>query len=78
MRSRPTALVVMMAGILAACGGGAEREPVDAAETPLPAQTPIGAEDAERPIGGVVDPGEVPDADRDGLPNAQDTSFLQP
>lgn len=60
-----------------ACGGE-ELEPADGTGTPIPAQTPIGGEDVEPPAGGVVDPGEVPDTDHDGVPNAQDTSLVQP
>jgi hypothetical protein len=79
MKFRNIAVMFAAAGALGACGGGAELEPADGTGTPIPAQTPIGGEDVEpRAHGGVVDPGEVPDADHDGVPNAQDTSIIQP
>lgn len=78
MMFRNIAVVIAAAGALTACGD-AEVEPADGTGTPIPAQTPIGGEDVEpRAHGGVVDPGEVPDADHDGIPNAQDTSLVQP
>lgn len=79
MKFRNLAVTIAAAGALGACGADAELEPADGTGTPVPAQTPIGGEDVERRAdGGVVDPGEVPDADRDGVPNAQDTSLIEP
>lgn len=79
MRRGKITLLVAVAAALGACGGGAELEPADGTGTPIPAQTPIGGEDVEPRVDrGVVDPGEVPDADHDGVPNAQDTSLIQP
>ena len=79
MKIRNVAITIAAAGVLGACRGGAELEPADGTGTPIPAQTPIGGEDVEpRFDRGVVDPGEVPDTDHDGVPNAQDTSLVQP
>lgn len=76
MRSRRIAMVWAAAAALAACGGETDPERAEVPETPLPAQTPIGGDDVEPGDGAVVDPGEVPDADHDGVPNAQDTSLV--
>ncbi len=78
MTFRNIAVVIAAAGALCACGG-AELEPADGTGTPIPPQMPAGREDGEpRLERGVVNPGEVPDADHDGVPNAQDTSLVQP
>lgn len=78
MKLRNVAVAIAAAGAPGACGD-AELEPADGTGTPIPAQTPIGGEEVEPPVArGVVDPGEVPDADHDGVPNAQDPSLVHP
>jgi hypothetical protein len=53
---KPSRFAVVLLGLaLASCGGEGEREHPEARETPLPAQTPIGAEDVEPPATGVTD-----------------------
>lgn len=77
MGLRKIAVWAAAAGAMAGCGGDGEPGGDEVRETPLPAQTPIGPGDVEP--GGtreVVDPGQVPDTDRDGVPNAQDTALV--
>lgn len=77
MTLRDIGLLLVAAGALGACDGP-ELEPADGTGTPIPPPTRIGSENVEpRPRGGIVDQGQVPD-DRDGVPNAQDTSRVQP
>lgn len=78
MKPRTMTVVLVAAGVLGACAGGGEAEQSGGRETPLPAPTPIGGEDVQPGAStpGVVDPGEVPDSDRDGVPDARDTAHV--
>lgn len=74
---------IAAAGVLGACGG-AEPERADTAQPPAAAPMPVN-EDISRDgsdaadsgdMGGVPDPAQVPDTDRDGVPNVRDTSIV--
>lgn len=83
MKRAKWAVGMAAAGVLAACGG-AEPERRDTAQPPAAAPMPVNedisrdASDAGDPgdVGGVPDPAQVPDTDRDGVPNVRDTTLL--